>query len=391
MHILFLCYWGINDGLTASTVIPHLNILSKLPEIKKVFFYTIERDLIKGKIELPTKVTHVALSSGKKYRDKFSDFTKFPSMIGKAASDHRIDFMFCRGTLAGALGYLVHIKNGLRYAVESYEPHSEYMVESGVWRRWGVRYNIQRFMEARQRRTASYLLPVAQAMKAHLVRQQVLHAKIFVMPCAVNSDMFSFDAKKRATLRESLGIAPDCVTGIYVGKFGGMYYDHEAFDIFKSAFRFFKKFRLIILSPDNAGDIGGKLSLKGISQDDYHVLKVEHHEVPAYLSTADLAFALYKPSPSKKFLSPVKIGEYWAMGLPVLIPEAIGDDSEIIRLNGAGATFCFPNLQPAFEAITVLLQADSVSRRKNIRELALRYRNFGLHEQVYKNIIHDLE
>ncbi|GEM_PF-6753269 len=44
MNILFLSYWGINEGLTAATVFPHLEILAGFSNIDKVLLVTIERD-----------------------------------------------------------------------------------------------------------------------------------------------------------------------------------------------------------------------------------------------------------------------------------------------------------------------------------------------------------
>ena len=41
-----------------------------------------------------------------------------------------------------------------------------------------------------------------------------------------------------------------------------------------------------------------------------------------------------KPVPTKRYCTPVKDGEYWALGLPVIITEGISDDSGIIRENG---------------------------------------------------------
>ena len=43
MRILFLSYWGLNDGLTISTVFPHLQLLQARPDVTAVRLVTIER------------------------------------------------------------------------------------------------------------------------------------------------------------------------------------------------------------------------------------------------------------------------------------------------------------------------------------------------------------
>ncbi|MGC1242435.1 MAG: glycosyltransferase [Chryseosolibacter sp.] len=390
MTVVFICYWSIEDGLTASTVIPHLAILDGMIEVKTVILFTIERSRNKANLDLPPKVIHHPLWSGKRYIDKFVDFTQFPQQIGKAIKSFNVRLMFCRGTPAGALGYIVHRATRIPYVVESFEPHAEYMAESGVWRRWGLRYFLQRRWEKKQMDTAHCLLPVSPAMERDLELEGVERSRIRLMPCAVNQEIFSFDSEKRESLRSVLNIPKDCVCGIYVGKFGGLYYDSEAFQIFEEALNFFPGFRLVILTPDDAPQIAARLLSHGFKNENYHVLKVGHEAVPAYLSAADFAFALYRPTPSKKFLSPVKVGEYWAVGLPVLISDAIGDASFIIEKHQAGAIFSLRNLRPAFAKIKSTLEIDPIVLREKIRGLALHYRSFETNRRIYKEIIHEI-
>lgn len=58
--------------------------------------------------------------------------------------------------------------------------------------------------------------------------------------------------------------------------------------------------------------------------------------MPDYLSAADFASGLHR---SKPYVSPIKIGEYWASGLPVFLTHGVGDDSEIVATEGDGAVF----------------------------------------------------
>jgi hypothetical protein len=390
MNIIFLSYWGIEEGLTASTVIPHLRILNDIEVVDTIFFYTIERGPAHAEIALPQKVRHIPLKSSTKYLSKISDFIRFPRIMQKAITKHRVQLMFCRGAPAGALGYLVHRLTRVEYVVESFEPHAQYMVESGVWHKWGLRFHFQRYWEARQIETASYLLPVSQTMKTSLLHRGVPAEKIFVMPCAVDTNDFVFSAEHRRSIRQSLHIPEDCTVGIYVGKFGGLYYDKEAFEIFHWAMKFFEKFRIIILSPNDKTEIVNKLVGAGLPEGTYHVCKTAHHEVPAFLSAADVAFGFFKPSPSIRFSSPIKIGEYWAVGLPVFIPEGIGDDSGIIESEKLGALFHLSRLSEAFEKMQGLLRQDRNQLRQKIRSLAFQHRSFSTNTTIYRKIFNEL-
>jgi hypothetical protein len=390
MNILFFGYWGIDDGLTTASILPHLEILNSFRQVERIFFCTIEREKGKVKtIKLPTKVTHIPVQSGWSYLQKVRDFTSIPQNLSELIESKKIDGMICRGTPAGALGYLIHQKTNIPYCVESVEPHADYMLESNVWKRWGIRYQLQKYWEKKQYTTASLLMPVAKSMVAKLISEGTQATKIDAMPCAVDLKKFAFSIDQRNHIRDTLQIPHNAVVGIYVGKFGGLYYDHESFEIFRQAKSVFSNFRLIILTPHPLEEVKRKLNNVGFKAIEFNVLKAKHEDVPAYLSAADFAFALYKKLPSNRYLSPIKVGEYWAIGLPVLLTEGTGDDAEIILENKAGD--CFDpiknNTVGALVTIKKLLDEDRNSLRERINLLAHRYRNFEICKVVYRKVL----
>lgn len=392
MNILFLAYWGLNDGLTASTVLPHIKILERNNKIENIVLCTIERDVHLSESNLSDKVLHIPWNSSHHYVAKVRDVTVFPKKIIALIQKYNIRFMFCRGTPAGAIGYLVNCRTGTEYAVESFEPHAEYMRESGVWRRWDPRYLLQRYWEKRQLETARFVLPVTKHYYDFLINGKVDQEKAFIMPCAVDLQMFAFNMESRQSIRKALGVADDVVVGIYVGKFGGMYFDMEAFHIFMLAKEYFEKFHLIVLSPDDENAIAAKLSKAGYLPNEFFIKYIPHTEVPPYLCASDFAFATYKAGYFKRYLSPVKIGEYWAAGLPVLLTDGIGDDHVIIERFRIGAVFSNNEgeLRNAFLNLRTILKEGRLSISQRVQPVAARYRNFSQNENVYNMIIDTL-
>lgn len=110
-------------------------------------------------------------------------------------------------------------------------------------------------------------------------------------------------------------------------------------------------------------------------------------EIHTYMNLADLAICPVKPVPSKKYCSPIKNGEYWALGLPVIITENISQDSEIIEKNNAGYVLRSFDRSEYIKAIqkTELLLQDKDLKEK-IRALAIKYRNFSIAEAIYASI-----
>ena len=392
MNILFLGYWGAEDGLSKATVFPHLRILSNIPGVGKVVYCSIERTGNKINLaDVGDKVVHIHLYSGTTYLHKILDFLLLPKKLDDIVRCHAIAVCICRGAPAGSLGYLLHQKSGTPYVVESFEPHSQYMADAGVWSRTGLKYRFQRRWERLQLATARFVTTVSENYKNHLVKNGCDPERVECVPCAVDTRQFAFSEDRRARIRKQLEFSDSCSIGIYVGKFGGLYYDEESFKIFANAFRYIPDLRLVVLTPDNLEIVKKKLAREGIPSTQYYLAYVSHEMVPDFLSAADFAFAPCKPSPSSEFCSPVKIGEYWASGLPVLLTRGVGDDSRIIEYEGGGFTFDLSDkgsLPVALHNLRELLEQNNRAElTRRICILAHKYRNYERVRAVYERIL----
>ncbi|RZJ95456.1 MAG: glycosyl transferase family 1 [Hymenobacter sp.] len=398
MRILFLGYWSLRDGLTTSTVFPHLRLLQERTDVEAIRLVTIERGADAHAAHKPefgfdgSKISFEPLRSkpaGNVFLNKIEDFTRFPRELVKQVAAFRPDFILARGAPAGALAYLVWQKTKLPFYVESFEPHADYMLESGVWRRYDPRYLFQRYWERRQKQLALGLMPVAENYRQRLISEGVPAGRIVTVPCSVNVNSFAFDAEMRAQVRQRLGWPADAIVGVYVGKFGGIYYDAEAFQVFKAAVEHFgPAFRLIVLTPDLAVEVRAKLTAAGVGEEHSLVTKAPHSEVPNYLAASDFAFATIKPAPCRLFCSAIKIGEYWASGLPVLVTPGVGDDSAITAAEDGGAVFDLRQPGSMSTALaTIERQVADASHRVRIRELALRHRSVAQAQLAYEKLL----
>ncbi|MEQ8362616.1 MAG: hypothetical protein RH948_07065 [Cyclobacteriaceae bacterium] len=393
MKLLFLSYWGVGEGLTSATVIPHLRILSGLSSVEQIIFCSIEReaqDINSLEIE---KVKHFPLFSRRTNSlllTKFADFTTFPKIIVGLCKEFRVDVIICRSPMAGAIGYLVWQKIKMPYIVESFEPHAVSMYESGVWKWFDPRLWIQKYFETRQKKTADKILPVSNHYCSALRKEGIDPSRLITMPCCVPIRKFEFKGSARVTKRAHLGIKEHETVGIYVGKFGGIYYDGEAFKLFRSAFDFFgSTFKLMILSADDRVKIMSRLVRNKLPLDRIFFDSVAHADVPEYLSAADFAFSTIKPVPSRLYCSPIKNGEYWANGLPILTEKGIGDDSDIIADEGGGVILDMDNRDTAFAAMRNLVETGREKLAEQISQLAYKHRRLALVEKVYASLFAD--
>ncbi len=214
------------------------------------------------------------------------------------------------------------------------------MRDAGEWAWWDPRYLAQVVLERRQSKRADHLVVVADGYRKHLIDSGHASGDVSVMPCLVDTDRFAFDEVTRKEIRDSLGLTEDAIVLVHLGKFGGVYYDDEAFaalaefvdHVGPNAF-------VIVLTPHDAASVTAQAFEAGVPTHQIWVGAIGHDLVSSYLSAADIALNTWMPIDTSFACSPVKNGEYWAAGLPVLISAGIGDDSDLViqhRLGWAG-------------------------------------------------------
>ena len=149
-------------------------------------------------------------------------------------------------------------------------------------------------------------------------------------------------------------------------------------------------FRFLLLS--NIADEELSSWLKTYSIEPKYVVKkfVPHAQVANYIGLADFALTPVKPVPTKRYCTPIKNGEYWAMGLPIVITNNISTDSEIIKSNAIGSVFTdlsITSYQKSVIEIDKLLNQESKQDLSDrIKIVANSYRNFDIAIKVYKSI-----
>jgi glycosyltransferase involved in cell wall biosynthesis len=396
MNILYIGYWNIKDPLTVATVFPNLKVLNEFTWVDRIVFTNVEREREEDSPFSDSKIIYRPYLSIKRKNvlvEKFKDFIEAPRFFIKLIRDFKIDIIIARGSPAGGLAYLVWRSTKTKFFVESFEPHAQYMVAANVWSPYDPRTLVQEYLESKQKQNATGLMPVAENYSVALQKLGVDKAKIKTVPCFVDTNKFSFSITDRQRVRNKLGIGDNSIVGIYVGRFGGLYLEKEVFALYKTAFDFYgDNFHLILLVPE----VQHKWVLQQINENTIprkrvHLMAVHHKEVPMFLSASDFGFATYKFAPAMAYLSPVKVGEYWANGIPVLLTNGVGDETRLIQSNPfAGVLFDKNEIHKDGNHLFGKLKA-KISRQWDdmnaIQQMALKYRTPNFVVEAYKHFL----
>jgi len=348
MRVLLFSSWSINEGTARGTLFPLIEMMEKNQAIDRIYFCTVEpNDFKEAPIHLE-KTVHIPLRSGViPMVDKVWNLIRLPMLLKNIVQRNAIDLIWCKGAPAGGVGTFVHFLTGSPYVIDSFEPHSEYMVQSGTWSEMNPKFLVQQWLEALTLKHAPALLPVSQKYYALLVKRGIERERLFVFPCVINLQQFAFNAHARKIKRNALHIKNTGIVGIYVGKYGGLYYDHEAFLLYRHLFRFFgSEFFLIIITESNPKKLQTKIEEHQLPADHCFISKASHREIGDFLSAADFAISTIKSVPAMGYCSPIKHGEYWAADLPILSTLDVGDDAEIMRDEGGGVVLDVQDHEP---------------------------------------------
>jgi glycosyltransferase involved in cell wall biosynthesis len=397
-NILVLTYWSFPDSLIQAYTLPYLKIIKKnLPRESSIFLMTLEKQPLD--LHQQKEITQQLARAGIQWVPfSYKPFGIAAFLLWLAISvkllwiifTKKINTIHCWATPAGAVGYFLSLFTGRRLVLDSYEPHAEAMVENGTWQKNSIAFKILFWLEKKQSRRAWYFISATEGMREYARTKYGVEPKNFlVKPACVDLNLFSPEKIKNKTLLEELNLTGKIVC-IYAGKFGGIYLEDEVFDFLKIAHSYWgDQLRVVLLSSHKQDEITTFCRRSGLDPDIVTLRFVSHDKVVDYMGLADFALTPVKPVPTKRFCTPIKDGEYWAMGLPVVIPQNISDDSQIIEENNIGAilrNFETKTYMDAVQKIDALLKLQSKASRDKIRSIAEKYRSFQIAESVYEKI-----
>lgn len=398
--IFFISPWSVSDPLSEATSHPHLALLAKALVPNEIAYFSVESgDSTSSLLSTPFRSSFLNNFANIQHCPLLR-FNNFPALsristfriqcraLLQACANLTPIFVICRGTM-GIYGDLLYRRFGIPYAVESFEPHAHYMLQTRTWRRWDPKFLVQRRWEERVKRTANTLITVSKGYARHLeVHEGISPDRLDTVPCWVDGDRFRIDSEARISLRQQLGIG-DRLAVVYVGKFGGIYsslLDLEMLRHLQDSLG--QPLFVMVLTSSDAVALRQQLLQAGFTRDQLFVDCVPHDHVNAYLNAADLALSFINSGPWSFACSAIKHGEYWASGLPLLMPPGVGDEASWLETERAGAIAQFNDHQAVRAAAKRLLPILSeTGHRQRIRKIGLRERGVESLHRVYQHLL----
>lgn len=399
-RVLVLTYWSFGDALVQTYTLPYVRQIAACIGGGEVHLVTLEQESRAIAPARRDQIRRQLAAEGIRWLP--TAYSKFgPMALLRSAAlvarlwllimTRRVTHIHCWCTPAGALGYLLSVSTGRPLILDSYEPHADSMVENGTWSEKGLAYRLLLWLETRQSRRARTAIGLTSSMRDYAFRRYgASFDQYFVKPACVDLKAFDPAAHDSGARREELGWSKK-VVGVYAGKLGGIYFSDEFFAFVRAAWDLWgDRFRLLLMTDTSEEVVLTHLRRIGVPAEVVRTSFEPHERVAAGLALADFAVNPVKPVPSKRHCTSIKDTEYWAMGLPVLLPPAISDDSELVVSYRAGAVveeFSVEGWGAGLRVIDDMLRTEPrADRTARIRTLVAEQRSSKVAEAVYRSV-----
>ncbi len=345
-NILFISFDGLSDPLGQSQILPYLFGLSKNYNITVISCEKIER-LEKEKENLSSLLKstninweYIYFEENTNLYSKYIYLKSLKQIAQNQIKKHNIKLIHCRSYPAANLALYFKKKLNIPFVFDMRGFWADERLEGNIWKKTNPLHLLLYFYFKRKEKLffnhASHIVSLTHKGKTIIKNKFKINGnKITVIPCCVDLEKFK-PIQINADFKLSLGFNNNDKILVYIGSVGTWYLTNEVVDCFKVWHQQNNAFKLLILTKDTnaineliqALDINIKNAIKSIS--------VSHQLVPTYLSIATASIFFIKNSFSKQASSPTKMAESWAVNIPIITNEGIGDNDIYFNQNAGG-------------------------------------------------------
>ncbi len=396
MRALYISHTGMTEALGRSQVLPYVRGLAQRGwEFDLVAFEPAD-----ARVEEIESLAAALTQDGIRYR--WLRRTRSPSLLVKtreifasfakvvgASLSHRPRIVHARSYLPALTAELARrTVPGCRFVFDCRGLLGDEYVDAGYWTRESARYRVLKGVERHLFGTADAVVSLTEALAVWLRREKMVHAErtIVVVPCCVDLSRFSPQPEARRRLRAQLGL-----DGKFVLAYSGTLGSYNTADEMAALFGFLRGLRparFLLLTRSDPAPLREAFQKRGLPSDQLIHLELRPDGVNAHLAAADAGLCLAHPWFSKIAASPVKIPEYLALGLPVVVNRGIGDCDRLIargfplvdagrlapdELERAAHTLAALTSEPPYEAATQLAAEEFDLHKVGIARYAALY------------------
>jgi glycosyltransferase involved in cell wall biosynthesis len=268
----------------------------------------------------------------------------------KVAAAERPDLVHCRSYLPLGVASRLKRRFGMAYLADFRDFWADVGIETKRFKfvfRWFLRREPKVLGNADHvvtltDRAADLLI----ARHPHVVGGNRAHYT--VIPCCADFALFDpakVDRDKVAERRRGLGIAEGATLLLYLGSLGADYLLAEMMALFREL-RAVRPDAIFLFLANNGRElVEAEADRLGIPREALRFTSADRRDIPQYIALADLSAVFIRPTLSKAGCSPTKLGELFAMNVPIIANTGYGDIDRIVSPERNGSVVV-PDFRP---------------------------------------------
>jgi glycosyltransferase involved in cell wall biosynthesis len=340
-RVLYIVYWGAAEPLGQSLVLPAVKRLADMGAAVTLVSFEKPTDLartdeiarIRRSLD-ECDVNWIPLRYHKRPKVPATVYDCFRG-IAEGIVTHlrsRPDIIHARTFVGGLIGLALAglLRSKLIYHNEGFYPDEQ--VDGGVWKANSIPHRVAKGLEHQMYARADGIIAMSHRSRQTIELLPAVHRKrtpVVVVPSCVDLDHFQFKPHDQNGDDNALRL-------VYAGSVGGRYILDRIGRFAAVAAQKTGSVRLRILTRSDPALVASMLTAGGLSDDAWSVDSVPYTDMPGNLAVHRAGLFFLAQGLSEPGCSPTKIGEYWAMGLPVVTTPNVSDTDEIIRRERVG-------------------------------------------------------
>lgn len=380
MNVVYVSPNAISTALVKSQVIPYLVRLADLGVASDLV--TFERgDDAGADGSFPRARWHaIRARSGGTLPSRIVDLVRGTMLVLYLVVRRRARIVHARSYLPAAIAWAVTRITRTPYIFDMRGFLAEEYTEGRYWRASDLRYRAMLLAERPVLGGAAGVVVLSERAAQRLRTDprsatSVRGKPIVVVPSAVDTTRFRPVAERSP--------AP---TLVYAGSLGMSYALDAMLRVYAAARARVPDLRFLVLNLHDHALIADAVGRLGLHDTDVVVRAAPFDEMPRLLATSNVGICLLEQVRSKEASSPIKVGEYLASGLPVVVNRGQGDVADHVDAARAGhvmTSYDMLEIARAGEALAALI--DDVGARRRARSLAVeRYDVRGTAEAYFE-------
>lgn len=398
-RVLYVSYWGALEQLGQSLVVPAIKKLAQMGAELTLITFEKPHDL--ARTDEMRRVREMLAADKIDWLPlQYHQTPKIPATLFDMAHGiarglqkrlkKKFDIVHARTYPGGLIGMILAPLVGAKFVYHNEGFYPDEQVDGGIWAENSRPHRVAKLLENKMYSRADGIVALSYRAKEiieDLPEVSRKHTPVIFVPSCVDLDSFHLPETKSV-------FSDDEIKLVYIGSVGNRYILDKVGAFVAAARKIHPNVTLQIYSKADADLITRMLDEGGLPPDAWKLKAVPYREMPARLTNFHAGMFFLTTGISEHGCSPTKIGEYWAVGLPVVTTPNVSDTDEIIRRERVGVIVSDHTeeiYQQAFSELRNLLKDENLStrcRRAAVEHYALEpacERQFALYRKLAEN------